>query len=101
MIQFEILLGRIIDALQPLATRLGVPADQLAHALGCALLSAVFMLFGVGPFTAFLATVVIGFAWEGSSYVWRKVEPDPQDVLADFIGAAPLPAIVGLIGLLA
>lgn len=100
MLQFELLLSRILALFDPLALKLGVDTDKLVHGLGCMLLSALCMLAGLGPFEAFLATLALGIAWEIASFIWRKVDPDPEDVLADFIGAAPLPAIVWLIGLL-
>lgn len=100
MIQFELLLERILRALDPLAARLGVDTDKLAHGIGCLLLAVAGGL-ALGTFEGFLLALVLGIAWEGFSYVWRHVEPDPEDVVADFVGAAIGAGLLGLLGLLA
>lgn len=99
MIQFELLLARILAALTPLADRLGVPVDRLAHALGCMLLA---IGGGIvwGAFEGFLLALSLGVLWEVLSLALRKVEPDPNDVVADAIGAVLGAGIVGLFRLL-
>lgn len=101
MLQFEILLSRIQALFDPLSARTGIPADKLAHATGCMVLTALLLLAGAGRFEAFLGALSFGILWEVLGFVWRNVEPDPEDVLADFIGAALLPGLLGLAGLLA
>jgi len=64
-------------------------------------LTALLMLFGYSPFDAFLGTLAAGILWEFIGIVARDIEPDPKDVMADFIGASALPGLIGLAGLLA
>lgn len=99
MLQFELLMSRILDVFRPLADRLGVEVDKLVHGIGCALLAVAGGL-ALGVLEGFLLALVLGILWEGVSYVWRNVEPDPEDVLADFAGAGLGAGLLGLFQLL-
>lgn len=100
MLQFELLLSRILDVFRPLADRLGVEVDKLVHALGCMVLAIVAGAV-LGVFKGFLFALATGVLWELLSLWLRKVKPDPADVVADAVGAVFGAGIVGLFRLLA
>lgn len=81
--------AKFIALLQPLADRLGIPADKLAHFLAGLLLSAVLLLL-VPALHASLLVLAAAVAWEVIFHVHEGKPIEPEDVWSTWAGGSVL-----------
>lgn len=84
--------AKIIALLQPLADRLGIPADKLAHFLAGLLLSAVLLPL-VPALHASMLVLAVAVAWEVIFHVHDGKPITPADVWVTWAGGSILPIL--------